>query len=170
MWSRKEEIMRVTVLCMLAIAILFAATAHSGEQSKEVRLIRKVQETLTEIGYDPGPVDGLLGPKTRAAISEFQRIAGLPVTGEDSEVLRAHLCVFTFPVVRKAGVTGYEFLHSNDTIEVAIPEGTPEASVPSILSMVARGFDDGPSYELIMVERGFMIKEEGEGIILRGIF
>jgi len=49
--------------------------------------IAELQEGLAELGYDPGPVDGLLGPKTRAAITEFQRDQKMPVDQEYSDIL-----------------------------------------------------------------------------------
>lgn len=41
-----------------------------------------VQARLRNLGYDAGPVDGILGPRTGAAISAFQHDEGLEVTGE----------------------------------------------------------------------------------------
>lgn len=38
---------------------------------------REVQAAVLSLGYDPGPVDGLNGLKTRAALVAFQRAAGL---------------------------------------------------------------------------------------------
>ena len=32
-------------------------------------------------GYDPGPIDGLYGPRTKAAVERFEQARGLPVTG-----------------------------------------------------------------------------------------
>ncbi len=43
--------------------------------------IAKAQRLLRDLGYQPGPADGLMGPRTRDAISDFQRTAGLTVTG-----------------------------------------------------------------------------------------
>lgn len=40
-----------------------------------------VQRRLVALGYDPGPVDGKMGPKTRDAIRQFQRMHGLMATG-----------------------------------------------------------------------------------------
>jgi len=52
--------------------------------------VRNVQEKLLEEGIDPGPVDGILGPQTRAGLREFQRENGLTVTGRmDNETLSA---------------------------------------------------------------------------------
>ena len=54
------------------------------------RVVR-VQTRLVELGYDPGPVDGLIGPKTRAAIRSFQANRGVAVDGEVSRTLLARL-------------------------------------------------------------------------------
>jgi len=42
---------------------------------------REVQQQLTERGFDIGTIDGLIGPRTRAAIEAFQASVGLPVDG-----------------------------------------------------------------------------------------
>ena len=42
---------------------------------------RLVQQRLQEEGFDPGPADGLLGPRTRDAIRRWQERAGVPATG-----------------------------------------------------------------------------------------
>ncbi|WP_430463273.1 lytic murein transglycosylase [Tabrizicola sp.] len=48
-----------------------------------------LQRALTDAGYDTGGTDGVIGAKSRAAISAYQQAAGLPVTGEPSlELLR----------------------------------------------------------------------------------
>ncbi len=53
--------------------------------------IANVQRDLAALGYDPGPVDGVLGPKTRAAIRAFQARGKQSVTGVVSEELAAAL-------------------------------------------------------------------------------
>ena len=50
---------------------------------------RAVQEGLTALGYDPGPVDGAVGPMTRDAIRAFQGARAMAVTGEVSKPLLA---------------------------------------------------------------------------------
>jgi peptidoglycan hydrolase-like protein with peptidoglycan-binding domain len=42
---------------------------------------REVQQALYRLGYDPGPVDGIFGPLTRAAIHRFQQDIGAEPTG-----------------------------------------------------------------------------------------
>ena len=41
--------------------------------------IREAQELLTVLGYKPGPVDGLWGPRTSEAFQTFQSDNGLPI-------------------------------------------------------------------------------------------
>ena len=49
-------------------------------------LVEDVQWLLTELGHDPGPHDGVVGPRTRAAIEAFQTGADLPVDGSAPQV------------------------------------------------------------------------------------
>ena len=43
--------------------------------------VKKLQQELGQLNYYEGPVDGLMGPQTTAAITDLQRQAGLPQTG-----------------------------------------------------------------------------------------
>jgi hypothetical protein len=43
--------------------------------------IKKAQEALKSKGHDPGSIDGMMGSKTRQAISAFQKANGLKETG-----------------------------------------------------------------------------------------
>lgn len=56
-----------------------ASSAGSGQS------VAQTQRALTELGYDPGPIDGQMGGKTRAAIEAFQASRGYPVTGKLSK-------------------------------------------------------------------------------------
>jgi peptidoglycan hydrolase-like protein with peptidoglycan-binding domain len=49
-----------------------------------------LQKLLRMSGYEFGPVDGIVGPKTEAAIGRFQAAAGLKVTNrfDDATVAR----------------------------------------------------------------------------------
>jgi peptidoglycan hydrolase-like protein with peptidoglycan-binding domain len=40
-----------------------------------------MQNNLKALGYDPGPVDGLLGRKARAALRRYQKDHHLPADG-----------------------------------------------------------------------------------------
>jgi hypothetical protein len=41
---------------------------------------RAIQLYLTYLGFDPGPVDGVTGQRTLAALTQFQTQAGIPIT------------------------------------------------------------------------------------------
>ena len=53
--------------------------------------IREIQERLQIRGYELGKVDGVFGPKTYAAVLQFQRDAGLLVDGEAGPMTLAAL-------------------------------------------------------------------------------
>ena len=44
--------------------------------------VAQVQKRLAELQFWPGDVDGLMGPRTRSALRDFQDINGLPITGQ----------------------------------------------------------------------------------------
>ena len=73
----------LTMLFSLAL-VLVSFTIPAAEHSTR---IAEIQAGLADLGYDPGPIDGLLGPKTRDAIMEFQKDQELKVDGEYSDIL-----------------------------------------------------------------------------------
>ena len=52
---------------------------------------QELQRLLTARGFDTGGTDGVIGTRTRAAISAWQASVGLPVTGEPSPDLLRRL-------------------------------------------------------------------------------
>jgi hypothetical protein len=52
-----------------------------GNEGDEDR-VRKVQTALQAKGYYEGPIDGIIGPKTRSGVREFQQDQQLPATGK----------------------------------------------------------------------------------------
>jgi peptidoglycan hydrolase-like protein with peptidoglycan-binding domain len=54
-------------------------------------VVKDVQASLAAAGYDPGPADGRMGAKTRAAIIRYQQEKGLAVDGMPSPQLLEHL-------------------------------------------------------------------------------
>jgi peptidoglycan hydrolase-like protein with peptidoglycan-binding domain len=56
-------------------------TTKDKSDSTDRDPVKAAQEALRDKGYDPGPADGKMGPKTREAVREFQRKEGLKPTG-----------------------------------------------------------------------------------------
>jgi len=48
-----------------------AAKPKAGATSQSPEHIRELQQALTSAGYDPGPIDGKLGPRTKAALRKY---------------------------------------------------------------------------------------------------
>ncbi len=53
--------------------------------------VKQIQAELAARGYDPGPIDGIAGEKTRRAIRAYQRDHGLLVNGQPSNQLASHI-------------------------------------------------------------------------------
>lgn len=54
-------------------------------------LVRALQGSLKKAGYYSGPIDGLIGPQTRAAIGAFERATGRLAVGEPTQAVLAAL-------------------------------------------------------------------------------
>ncbi len=65
-----------------------AVSHHAGGRQMT---ILDLQKALKRAGFDPGPLDGISGPKTRAAIKAFQAARGLVVDGIAGPVTRGRL-------------------------------------------------------------------------------
>lgn len=49
--------------------------------------VKSVQQRLAALGHSPGPIDGVMGPRTRAAIRAYQTANNLPADGQMSDAL-----------------------------------------------------------------------------------
>ena len=59
-----------------------SAYPEEGISSGEFKpTTKEIQRALKNAGFDPGAVDGKMGPRTQQAIKEFQRAKGLKVDG-----------------------------------------------------------------------------------------
>ena len=58
--------------------------SQSSQQasSQSAELVKQAQEKLSAAGHDAGPADGKIGPKTQAALKEFQQSKGLQASGQ----------------------------------------------------------------------------------------
>ena len=68
-----------------------AKTSRKSPSADATSLIKSVQKSLAERGYNPGPVSGQLTPATARAIREFEVDQSLPESGRPSGQLIARL-------------------------------------------------------------------------------
>lgn len=60
------------------------ASAARGNREQ----VKAAQQSLRDKGHDPGTIDGVMGPKTQAALKDFQKKQGLSETGRlDAETM-----------------------------------------------------------------------------------
>lgn len=53
--------------------------------------IRQAQQALKDKGHNPGPIDGVQGPRTTAALREYQKAENIKVTGRLDSETKSHL-------------------------------------------------------------------------------
>ena len=114
---KKFVIVAIALVFMPAIASLSAAAQPvKSDKSAQVLLlnmnavpdldrssIRQVQQALQRKGFDPGPLDGIAGPRTREAIRKYQDRFGMKASGKiDNQTL------FALGQVDFAGQSGSE--------------------------------------------------------------
>lgn len=74
-----------------------SAKQGRGEQAGQEQMalpkeeVKKIQEALKERGFDPGPVDGIMGPNTAKALRDFQTSKGLKASGRIDEQTKKDL-------------------------------------------------------------------------------
>jgi len=62
---------------------------HRGATKHQT--VMAAQQALKDKGHDPGMIDGKMGRRTRAALTDYQKAEGLKVTGRLDDDTRAKL-------------------------------------------------------------------------------
>jgi peptidoglycan hydrolase-like protein with peptidoglycan-binding domain len=70
----KTWIVIVAAAVVLALTVIGAPAQTPGD-------IELAQKSLKQRGHDPGPIDGVNGPRTIAALKAYQQAQGLEATG-----------------------------------------------------------------------------------------
>jgi peptidoglycan hydrolase-like protein with peptidoglycan-binding domain len=70
------------------------APAKAAAKKAGLPEVMAVQEALKKAGENPGPADGKMGRKTRAALRAFQKKNGLKTTGQADKATMAKLQSF----------------------------------------------------------------------------
>ncbi|WP_209428292.1 peptidoglycan-binding protein, partial [Pararhodobacter sp. SW119] len=95
--------------------------------------VMSLQRTLAELGFDPGPVNGIIGPSTRNAIRQWQRSQGHPVTGS--------LTRGQFSDLNASGETGVPAEADRDDV---LGRMRPSEVMSLQRTLAELGFDPGP--------------------------
>lgn len=69
---------KILGVAAVVVGLYVACPAVRAQSSDE---IQQAQEALKAKGYDPGPADGVDGPKTKAAVRDFQKSQNLTPDG-----------------------------------------------------------------------------------------
>lgn len=91
--------LRFLLVILLSFAPLSALSQSSNEQGtylnkivvsgdRSTQKVKEMQRVLTELGYSPGPVDGIYGNQTRRAVRTWQVDTGGQVTERRSKKRR----------------------------------------------------------------------------------
>ncbi len=83
----------VATVAPAAAPMAAPAAVSTKKVVKPSKAVSKAQTALKAAGFDPGAIDGVIGKKTRAAVSAFQKAKSLPVTGKFDKATKAALKV-----------------------------------------------------------------------------
>ncbi len=91
-WGKHRNLVLFSLVCLLVLLVPIRCQAASllryGSVGEEVTAL---QQSLSRAGFDPGPIDGIFGVKTEAALIRFQKSAGIGVDGICGPETRAAL-------------------------------------------------------------------------------
>jgi len=68
-------------------------SSPAAPQASNQNAIKSIQQALEQKGYNIGNADGVMGPKTRQALRQFQQEEGLPPNGQINQQTMAALGV-----------------------------------------------------------------------------
>jgi peptidoglycan hydrolase-like protein with peptidoglycan-binding domain len=89
----REKDMRISPRAAFAAVVAFDALAAAGPLAAAPYnpVTQAVQTKLAAAGFDPGPLDGAFGGRTRDALKNYQRQSGLTQSGESDSATLAKL-------------------------------------------------------------------------------
>lgn len=120
--------------------------------------VKDIQKALASLQFDVGPIDGIIGMRTRNAVKAFQKTANIPVDGIVGPITIAALHIatqgdFKIPQVKKPGATrAARDIHTLVWHCTATPEGR-ELTRQQIKDMhLKRGFGDIGYHKVIHLD------------------
>jgi hypothetical protein len=99
-WIRSARLGVVVGLSLVWTAALTGLTCAEGPASRPPAAkavvpgagaasdhVREVQRALVAAGYDPGPIDGIMGPRTKSAVRKYIAVPPPQVPASADQVL-----------------------------------------------------------------------------------
>jgi peptidoglycan hydrolase-like protein with peptidoglycan-binding domain len=105
-----------TILAASVLAFCLCAIPLMAQGS---RTVREAQQALQDKGYDPGPIDGINGPKTEAAVRQYQEKENIDADGRLGPKTLDSLGV-------KQASAGTEFSEAGENVKHSYSKGGKE--------------------------------------------
>jgi hypothetical protein len=90
--------------------------------------IQEIQKSLSDKGFDTGPADGYLGPRTRAGIRQYQESEKLPVTGRLDAETAGKLGVGPESIGGEFSGAGHDVAEGSKELAHEVSQGKPVAA------------------------------------------
>jgi peptidoglycan hydrolase-like protein with peptidoglycan-binding domain len=104
------------ILAASVLAVFLGAISLVAQGSASVR---EAQQALKNKGYDTGPIDGIIGPRTRAAVRHYQEKETINVDGQLGPKTLDSLGV-------KQGTAGTQFSKAGENVKHSYAKGGKE--------------------------------------------
>jgi peptidoglycan hydrolase-like protein with peptidoglycan-binding domain len=118
----------IGMLGLSATAVLAADDAAKVPLALQQKDIQEVQKSLTDKGFDTGPADGHLGPRTRAGIRQYQESEKLPVTGRLDAQTAGKLGVGPESIGGEFSGAGHDVAEGSKELGHEVKQGKPVAA------------------------------------------
>ena len=118
----------IGMLGLSSTPVLSAADAGKVQPALQQKDIKEVQESLTDKGFDAGPADGYLGPRTRAGLRQFQESEKLPVTGRLDAETAGKLGVGPESIGGQFAGAGHDVAEGSKELGHEVKQGKPVAA------------------------------------------
>lgn len=162
MTTRRSASKLARVLAVAIPVALWAGVGHAGAQTPDDRAI---EQRLADLHYDVGAVDGTIDRDTGHAVTAFQKVHGMPRTGELNDEVKAAIMAASgppAPLEPGGGANRVEidldkqvlYLYENDALTKILPVSTGNGE---------RFCSGGYCRRAITPEGAFKIREQRTG-------
>lgn len=155
--------MKKMYLLIATLFLLYALETSISVKAAVYNLeVQKAQENLMKLGYDPGPIDGKMGPQTETAIKRFQKDNSLKITGTLNEETLQKLGINSLISLQDNNRKQPEIYENGEYSLVPVLEGGVMSSIESFSCSDPKGYL--PNF--IKTKEGNTVELNPEGIII----